>query len=152
MTKIDFGLRVDKKHSVVRGGEGGGGGRCAYGKVFDLKKKKILVLATGLIYIRNYILQPYLTRASWPIASAFPETLPQKALTRVLSISVRLIFVFFSFLIKIEENKTSFGEARYFIVPRHATPHNMVKPTSNILNHQGHVNLQCQITFIINVH
>lgn len=105
MTKIDFGLRVDKKHSVVRGEKS----RCAYGKVFDFFVV-VLVLATGLIYIRNYILQPYLTRASWPIASAFPETLPQKALTRDLSISVRLIFVFSSFLIKIEENKTSFGD------------------------------------------
>lgn len=91
MSKIDFGLRVDKKHSVVRGKTS----VCIRQSVLSsLIFFSILISATGLIDIRNYILQPYLTRASWPIASAFPETLLQKALTKDLSTSVKLILVY----------------------------------------------------------
>lgn len=91
----------------------GGGSVCIQQSVLSSFIFFLLIFRHFLNYI--FTLQPYLTSASWPIASAFPETLDQKARTRDLSMSVRLILGFSGFLITVKDNIITFVDGQIFL-------------------------------------
>lgn len=81
----------------------------------------LCVWVCGEVLGNNELHKSYLPRASAPMSSALPATLPQKALTRDLSFAVRLILIGFLRIRRREPYKDMTEKALY-INPQWAHP------------------------------